>query len=121
MSPKTLNGIAAVLVAALIVSSTFGAYYYFQYGQQSQVESHYVSDLSDASAQNTLLASQYTSALSLSNQTLALLTQTVGAVNTSLPIYKQASTQLSGLWSSYLKMKPQSARVYSADVLFNFG
>jgi hypothetical protein len=121
MSPKTLSGIAAVLVAALIVSSSLGAYYYYQDGQQSQVQSHYVSDLSDAAAQNSQLTSRYDSALSLSNQTLALLAQTVGVVNTSLPAYKQASAQLSGLWSSYLKLKPQSAHVYSADVLFNYG
>ena len=121
MSPKTAYGIATVLVAALIISSSFGAYYYFQYGQQSQVENHYVSDLSAASAQNNNLTSRYNSALSLSNQSLALLAQTVGVVNTSLPIYKQASAQLSGLWSSYLKLKPASAHVYSANVLLNFG
>jgi hypothetical protein len=55
------------------------------------------------------------------DQTLALLAGTVGAVDTSLPIYRQASSQLSGLWSSYLKLKPASIHVYSANILFNFG
>jgi len=121
MSPKNLYGVAAVLLAALIIISSFGAYYYFQYGQQSQISNHYVADLSDAATQYNHLTTQYNSALVAYNQTLALLAGTVGAVNTSLPIYAQASSQLPGLWSSYLKLKPQSALVYSADILVNFG
>jgi hypothetical protein len=121
MSPKTLYGVIAVLLAGLIITSTFGVYYYNQFGQESQIQNHYASDLSDATTQFNQLASNYDSALSLYNQTLALLAGTVGAVNTSLPIYGQASAQLSGLWTSYLKLKPQSAHVYSADILFNFG
>ncbi len=121
MSPKTVYGVVAILLAGLIITSTFGVYYYDQFGQESQVENHYVSDLSGATTQYNQLASRYNSSLSLYNQTLSLLAGTVGAVNTSLPIYAQASAQLSGLWSSYLKLKPQSAHVYSADVLFNFG
>jgi hypothetical protein len=121
MSPKTLYGVIAVLLAGLIIISTFGVYYYNQFGQESQIQNHYASDLSDAATQFNQLASNYDSALSLYNQTLALLAGTVGAVNTSLPIYGQASAQLSGLWTSYLKLKPQSAHVYSADILFNFG
>jgi len=121
MSPKTAYGIIAVLLAGLVLTSSFGIYYYSRFGQESQVETHYASDLSDANAQYNQLASRYDSALALYNQTLALLAGTVGAVNTSLPIYAQASSQLSGLWSSYLKLKPQSAKVYSADILLNFG
>ncbi len=121
MSPKTLYGIVAVLLAGLIITSTFGVYYYDQFSQQSQAGNRYSSELSDATTQYNQLVSQYNSALSLYNQTLALLAGTVGAVNTSLPIYGEASSQLSGLWSSYLKLKPQSAHVYSADILLNFG
>jgi hypothetical protein len=121
MSPKNLYGVVAVLLAALIISSSFGAYYYYQYGQQSAIGNHYVLDLSDAATQYNQLATQYNSALGSYNQSLALLAGTVGALNTSLPIYGQASSQLSGLWGSYLKLKPQSARVYSSDILVNFG
>lgn len=121
MSPKTLYGIAAILLVGLVITSTFGAYYYYQYGQQSQIASHYAADLTDSSSQYNQLASQLDSSLTLENQTLALLAGTVGAVNTSLPIYEQASSQLSGLWSAYLKLKPASANVYSADILLDFG
>jgi len=121
MSPKTLYGIAAILVAALIISSTFGAYYYYENSQQTQVANHYASDLSDSANQNNLLAAQLDTSLTLDNQTLSLLAGTVGALNTSLPIYAQASAQLSSLWASYLKLKPASVHVYSADILLNFG
>jgi hypothetical protein len=121
VSPKNLYGVVAVLLAGLIISSSLGAYYYYQYGQQSQIANHYVSDLSDSATQYNQMVTQYNSALGLYNQTFALLAGTVGAVNTSLPIYAQASSQLSGLWSSYLKLKPQSTHVYSADILLNFG
>ncbi len=119
--PSKAYGIAAILVAGLMISSSFGAYYYYEFGQQSKISGQYASDLSDANAQYNKLASQYDSALALSNQSLVLLAGTVGVVNTSLPIYTQASAQLSGLWSAYLKLKPQAAHVYSADILFNFG
>ena len=121
MSPKNLYGVVALLLAGLVISSSFGAYYYYQYGQESQIANHYVSDLSDAATQYNQMSSQYNAALGLYNQTLALLAGTVGAVNTSLPIYAQASSQLSGLWGSYLKLKPQSAHVFSADILLDFG
>jgi hypothetical protein len=121
MSPKNLYSVVAVLLAALIISSSFGAYYYYQYGQQSSVANGYVLDLSNATAQYNQLATRYNAALGSYNQTLALLAGAVGALNTSLPIYSQASSQFSGLWDSYLKLKPQSARVYSADILVNFG
>jgi len=111
----------ALLLAGLVIASGLGVYYYNQLAQESQVASKYASDLADANAQYNKLASQYDSALGLYNQTLALLAGTVGAVNTSLPIYGYASSQLSGLWSAYLNLKPQSVKLYTADVLFNFG
>lgn len=121
MNPKSFYGVAAVLVAGLIITSSFAAYYYYQFGQQAQVESRYTSELSSASSQYNQLAGQYNSSLSLSNQTLALLAGTMGAVNTSLPVYAQASSQLSSLWSSYLKLKPASVHVNTADILLDFG
>jgi len=121
MNSKTFYGVAAVLLAGLIISSSLGAYYYYQFGQQSQVENHYVSDLSAASGQYSQLDAQYNSSLALYNQTFALLAGTMGAVNTSLPIYAQASSKLSALWNSYLQLKPESIHVNTADILLNFG
>jgi hypothetical protein len=44
----------------------------------------------------------------------------MAALNTSEPIYQQASTQLSQLWSQYLGLKPASSSLYTADILINF-
>jgi hypothetical protein len=120
MNDKNLYGIVAILLVGLIATSSVGAYYYYQYGQQSENANNRASELARSTSQYNQLASQYDSALSLYNQTLSLLAGTAGAMNTSLPSYAQASAQLPGLWSAYLKLKPQSAHVYVADILVNF-
>ena len=38
-----------------------------------------------------------------------------------MPIYTQASTQLSQLWSQYLALKPARGTLYSADILIDYG
>ncbi len=121
MDNKNLYGVVAVLLVGLIISSSAGAYYYYRDGQEAQDSNYYATEAAGATAQYNQLVSQYNSALSLYNQTLSLLAGTTGALNTSLPIYAQASAQLPGLWNSYLKLRPQSAHVYAADVLIDFG
>ncbi|HUI00056.1 MAG TPA: hypothetical protein VLU99_00865 [Nitrososphaerales archaeon] len=121
MSPNTTYGVMAVLLAGLVVTSSIALYYYGQYGQEVQTEQQNASDLASATGQNGQLLQQYDSAVAISNQSLSLLAGTVGVVNTSLPIYAQASSQLPGLWSAFLKLKPESVKLYTTDVLFNFG
>ncbi|MDA4116925.1 MAG: hypothetical protein OK455_01090 [Thaumarchaeota archaeon] len=120
MNNKNLYGVVAILLAGLIISSSVGAYYYYQYGQESQNASKYATEEASGTFQYNQLATQYNAALSLYNQTLSLLAGTTGSMNTSLPSYEQASSQLPGLWSSYLKLKPQSAHVYAADIFVDF-
>jgi len=118
----TLNyGMAVVLVAILIVSSTGVVYYYDQFQQATRSGQTYVSELSTETSQYNSLASSYDSAFSLDNSTLALLVGTIAVINTSLPIYQQASTQLAQLWDRYLALKPASSSLYSADILVDFG
>jgi hypothetical protein len=121
MSDKNLYGVVAILLAGLIISSSAGVYYYYQYGREAQNANSYASQAAAANSQYNQLVSQYDSALSLYNQTLSLLAGTAGAMNTSLPIYAQASAQLPRLWNSYLNLKPQSAHVYTANILIDFG
>jgi hypothetical protein len=121
MSARTNYGLAIVLVALLIVSATAAAYYYTEYSQATQSKDQYVSELTTATSAYDSLASSYDSALSLDNATLALLVGSIAVVNTSLPIYQQASGQLSQLWKEYLALKPASASVYTADILLDFG
>lgn len=109
------------MVALLIISATAGAYYFYEDQQATQSKNQYVSELTKATSQYDGLASNYNASLSLYNETFSLLVGTIAVVNTSLPIYHQASTQLSQLWSRYLGLKPASSSLYSADILIDFG
>lgn len=121
MKSGALYGLTLVLVALLIISAVSGIYYYYEYGQATQSKDRYVSDLVTATSQYDKLASNYDSALSLGNKTLGLLVGTIAVVNTSLPIYEQASGELSQLWSQYLSLRPAKSSLYSADILIDFG
>ena len=114
-------GVAIVLVAILVISATSGAYFFTEYQRAAQSRDSYVSELTSASSRYAGLASSYNSSLALINQTLSLLVGTISVVNTSLPIYQQASSQLSQLWSRYLSLKPASSSLYAADILIDFG
>jgi hypothetical protein len=112
---------ALALVALLIVSAAAGAYYYYEYGQATQSKNQYVSELSAADSKYDQLASNYNSSLSLYNETFSLLVGAIAVVNTSLPIYQQASSQLSQLWNRYLSLRPASSSLYAADILIDLG
>jgi len=118
---KTAYGVAITLVALLIISATAGVYYYYEYQLADQSKRSFSSELTAATSQYDSLASSYNSSLSLYNETFSLLVGTIAVVNTSLPIYQQASTQLSQLWSRYLALKPASSSLYEADILIDFG
>lgn len=118
---KPPYGMAIILIAVIVVAGTAAAYYYSEYQQASQSNTRYVGELTTATEAYNALASSYNSSLSLDNKTLGLLVGTIAAVNTSLPIYKQASAELSQLWTSYLGLKPASSSLYAADILIDFG
>ncbi len=121
LATRTIYVFALVLVALLIISTTAGVYYYYEYGQATQSKDQYVSELTAATSQYDRLVSNYDASLSLYNQTFSLLVGTIAAVNTSLPIYQQASAELSQLWSRYLSLKPLSSSLYATDILVDFG
>lgn len=121
MATRTIYVVAIALVALLIISATAGVYYYYEYGQATQSKNQYVGELTTAMSQYNHLAANYNSSLALYNETFSLLVGTLAVVNTSLPIYQQASGELSHLWSQYLSLKPASSSLYTADILINFG
>ncbi len=121
MTSKSIYSVVAILAALLIISATVGAYYYYQFRQETQSKNRYIGELTTATSQYNQLASNYNSALSLYNKTFSLLVRAIAVVNTSQPIYKQASSELSQLWSSYLKLKPASSLLYTTNILFDFG
>jgi hypothetical protein len=116
---RAIYGIA--LVALLIVSAAAGAYYYYEYGQATQSRDQYVSELTAADSKYDQLVSNYNSSLSLYNETFSLLVGAIAVMNTSLPIYQQASSELSQLWSRYLSLKPATSSLYAADILIDLG
>lgn len=114
-------GVTLVLVALLVISVVAGIFWYYEYEQVSQSKNQYQGELTSATSQYDRLASNYNTSLSLDNKTLSLLVGAIAVVNTSLPIYDQASAELSQLWSQYLSLKPARSSLYAADVLFDFG
>lgn len=121
MQPKAFYVTASVLVALLILASISGLYFYSQASSETQAKNQYLSELTTLNGKYDTLAANYDAVLSDFNQTLSLLSSTVAVVNNSLPAYTNASTELPLLWSSYLKLKPASAAVYTADILLDFG
>ena len=121
MATRPIYGAAVVLTALLIISATAGVYFYYEYQQAVQSRNQYLGELTAAASRYDGLASKYNSSLALYNETFAFLVGTISVVNTSLPIYQQASSQLSQLWSRYLSLKPAASSLYSADVLIDFG
>lgn len=119
--PNPSYGIAVTLVALLVVSASAGVYYYSEYQQASQSKATYAGELSTQTNRYDSLAEQYNSSLSLENHTLSLLASSIAVINTSLPAYKEASGQLSQLWSSYLALKPAAVSIYTADILMEYG
>jgi hypothetical protein len=121
LATRTIVSISIALLGLLILSTTAGVYYYYEYGQATQSKNQYVTELTTATIQYNKLAADYNSSLSLYNETFSLLVGTLAAVNTSLPIYQEASGELSQLWSQYLTLKPASSSLYAADILVDFG
>ncbi len=121
MTSKTIYSIVTVFAALLIISVSVGVYYYYELGLESQSKNQYISELTTVTSRYNQLASNYNSSLLLYNKTFSLLVRAIAVVNTSQPIYKQATSELSQLWSSYLKLKPASSSLYTANILFDFG
>jgi len=121
MTSKSLYGSVALAVALLVVEGTVGAYYYTQYSSQRVAGQTMAQELNDSVTRYGQLASNFNDLLSSYNRTLSLLSRAIAVLNTSQPVYQEASKQLSVLWQKYLTLKPASTALYKNDVLFDFG
>ena len=121
MTSKKVSSVVGALIALLIISTLLGVSYFNQLGEETQSKNQYVGELKAANDNYNQLASQYNSALTLYNETFSLLVRAISVVNTSQPVYQQASSELSRLWNSYLKLRPVTSSLYSANILFDFG
>jgi len=124
VSKGTFYGVAAVLVALLILSSAVAVYYYSQYQTVSSQSETIASEVGMALNSYASLVSRYNSSLSDYNTTLSLLALAVGSLNTTTPAYRTASLDLSSLWQSYQALaRAGGAKViaYSVHLLVDYG
>jgi len=109
------------LLALLVVSGTVAAYFYAQYSAQASASNQYLKDLQAADSEFNETATNYNTLLSQYNLSVSLLSKSVAQLNTSSPVYLQASTDLAALWKTYLELRPEKTALYSANVVIDFG
>lgn len=113
--------VAVFLLALLVVSGTVAAFYHAQYNAQAAASSQYVKDLQAADSRFNQTATNYNVLLAQYNLSISLLSKSVAQLNTSSPVYQQASTELAALWKTYLELKPEGTTLYSANIVIDFG
>lgn len=121
MTSKGLPGVAVVALALILITGTIAGYYYYSYANQAAIGSNLTRELGHLNSNYTSLAANYNGLLSKYNETLSLLSRSIALVNTSAPVYVQASKELNSLWQTYLALKPASTTVLKNNVLFDFG
>lgn len=109
------------LLALLVVSGTIAAFYYAQYNAQTAVSRQYLKDLQAADSEFNQTATNYDALLRQYNLSVSLLSRSVAQLNTSSPVYLQASTELAALWKTYLELRPEKTFLYSANLVIDFG
>lgn len=120
-SKSIVYGVIVLLIALLIISSTFAFYYFTSYNQEKGIEQKYLNELKAVNSQYNELASNYNELLSQYNRSLSLLVNAISVMNTTESSYKEASTELSSLWNTLLRLRPASLSLIRASVLFDFG
>ncbi|MDA4124952.1 MAG: hypothetical protein OK438_05830 [Thaumarchaeota archaeon] len=118
---RNLYNLAVAATAVIIITATFGAYYYTQYAAATSDNSTLAGELNNANANYTRLASNFNSLLPRYNETISLLSRAIAVMNTSDPAYVQASLELSGLWQAYLTLKPAAPSLLVNSVLLDYG
>jgi len=119
-SRSTLYGVLVAAVAFILISATVASYYYVQDSNARADNAQLTSELNNASANYSSLASNFNTLLAAYNQSIYLLSSSIAVMNTTLPAYKQASAQLSALWAVYQSMSPAKSLLHN-DVYFDFG
>jgi len=123
-SKGVFYGTVTVLVAFLLVTSTFAVLYYNQYQQEVLQNQRYVGELNAALASYRSLSGSYDTSLRDYNTTLSLLVAAVANLNTSTPAYRNASVAISSLWISYralARVAGEHVLTYAARMLVDYG
>ena len=117
-------GVAAVLVAMVLISSTVAVVYYYQYQQLASQSKEYSSELDAALTRYRSLASSFNSSLQDYNVTLTLLVAAVAHLNTSNPPYMKprlAPSSLLGSLPSPASLSGRKVPVYAVHMLVDYG
>ena len=117
---STLYGVAVAAAALILISATAAGYYYVQDSKANYNNAQLTSELNDANASYSNLASNFNTLLARYNQTIYLLSNSIAVMNTSLPAYKEASAQLGALWVGYQSLSPAESHLRNS-VYFDFG
>jgi hypothetical protein len=121
MNRSSFYALAAAAAGLIIISATIAGYYYVQNSNTASNNSKLIAELNSANSNYTKLASNFNSLISSYNESIFLLSRTIAVINTSLPIYKQSSLELSALWQTYQSLSPVSTSLLRNSVLFDFG
>jgi type II secretory pathway pseudopilin PulG len=123
-SKGVFYGTVTILVALLLISSTFALLYYNRYQQEITQNQRYVGELNSALASYRALSGSFDSSLRDYNTTLSLLVAAVANLNTSTPAYRSASVAISSLWNSFRELAAVSGKevlTYGAHMLVDYG
>lgn len=122
MTPKgTLYGVAATAAIFILISTSFGAYYFSQYSRESSDSSQLAQELNAANSTYSQLATNYNALIAKYNTSISLLSAALAEMNTSEPAYQQASRELGSLWQAYLGLKPAATSLLSDSLVFEYG
>jgi hypothetical protein len=124
VSKPAFYGVVVVLVALLLITSSFAAIYYNDYRQAVSADLKHQTELSTALASYNSLLAVYNVSLDGYNQTLSLLANAVSNLNTSTPAYRTAAADLASLWTTYQSLSRGNGNrplVYSVSLLVDYG
>jgi hypothetical protein len=120
LNQRSFYGVAAIAIASILVGGTVAAYYFAQYSGEKSTNAGLLQELNDGTSKYSQLASNFNILLTRYNQSISLLSRSIAVVNTSAPVYRDASRQLSTLWQTYLELRPSSISLLQNNVLINF-
>ena len=124
LSKGSFYGVAVVLVALLLATSSLSLVYYEQASQKSSDAQQYALELQTALGRYRALQGSYANSTAELRATILLLSDAMANMNTSAPAYANASRDLSSLWKNYLSLAAQGEPpplVFRVNLLVDFG
>ena len=118
-SEKTLYGLLALAVAALVLTSSIGIFYYTSFQEANAADLKHQSEIVTALTSYNSLLSSFNESLVGYNETISLLVNTTAGLDTRSPAYARVSSALADVWLRYNSLvAKQGARAdYSVNIL----